>query len=95
MTEKSPDKYFYIAVPREEFHEAKHHFYNAPSSYLKVYELDYIQMIEQQNKQLIEALERIAEADCSHDFDGIREELIDVVEIARTTLQQIQGVEES
>jgi hypothetical protein len=45
----SDDKYIYIAVPREEFDTLKHVYYEAPSSYLKVYEGD---IIESQQKEI-------------------------------------------
>ncbi|UVI31183.1 hypothetical protein [Paenibacillus spongiae] len=46
------DKYFYIAVPEGQFQEAKHAFYEAPSSYLKVYNGDHIRQLEVQITEL-------------------------------------------
>jgi len=59
------EKYFYIAVPTEHIQEDKCTFFAAPSTYLKVYEGDYITDIESKLSAAEERerklLERIAE----------------------------------
>jgi hypothetical protein len=50
--EQLQEKYIYISIPREQYNELKHYYYEAPSSFLRVYDVDVIEQQAQEIERL-------------------------------------------